>query len=78
VCLAVVLSEKSVEAPWVKKELDLAMNREISSGEVVVLPLLYEKCKLPGFLKGKMYADFSKEGDYEDMLDKVLRRLRIS
>ena len=61
-----------------KKELDLAMNREISSGEVVVLPLLYEKCELPGFLKGKMYADFSKERDYEDMLDKVLRRLRIS
>ncbi len=76
--IAVVLSEKSVEAPWVKKELDLAMNREISSGEVVVLPILYEKCELPGFLKGKMYADFSKEGDYEDMLNKVLRRLRIA
>jgi len=75
--IAVVLSEKSVKAPWVKKELDLAMNREISSGEVVVLPFIYEKCELPGFLKGKMYADFSKEGDYEDMLNKVLRRLRI-
>ena len=40
--IAVVLSKKSIDAPWVKKELDVAMNREIASGEVVVLPLLYE------------------------------------
>ncbi|WP_447513537.1 toll/interleukin-1 receptor domain-containing protein, partial [Clostridioides difficile] len=38
--IAVVLSTKSIDAPWVKKELDVAMNREITSGEVVVLPLL--------------------------------------
>ena len=57
--IAVVLSGKSIDAPWVKKELEMAMNREITSGEVVVLPLLIEKCELPSFLKGKLYADFS-------------------
>jgi len=62
----------------VKKELDVAMNREITSGEVVVLPLLYEPCELPEFLKGKMYADFSKPEEYEAMLAKLLRRLRIT
>lgn len=76
--IAVVLSEKSIDAPWVKKELDVAMNREISSGEVVVLPLLYEQCELPEFLKGKLYADFSKPEDYDVVLGKLLRRLRIS
>ncbi|WP_442869829.1 toll/interleukin-1 receptor domain-containing protein [Bradyrhizobium sp. CCBAU 11361] len=30
--IAVVLSKKSIGAPWVKKELDVAMNREIASG----------------------------------------------
>jgi hypothetical protein len=60
-----VLSKKSIDAPWVKKELDVAMNREISTGEVVVLPLLYEECELPRFLQGKLYADFSKPEDYE-------------
>jgi hypothetical protein len=75
--IAVVLSQKSIGAPWVKKELDVAMNREIASGEVVVLPLLYEQCELPEFLKGKLYADFSKEEEYEDVLGKLLRRLRI-
>lgn len=76
--IGVVLSKKSINAPWVKKELDVAMNREISSGEVVVLPLLYEECELPEFLKGKLYADFSKPEDYEAMLGKLLRRLRIA
>lgn len=76
--IAVVLSMKSIDAPWVKKELDVAMNREIASGEIVVLPLLYEPCELPEFLKGKLYADFSKPEDYEEVLAKLLRRLRIA
>ena len=76
--IAVVLSTRSIDAPWVKKELDVAMNREIASGEVVVLPLLYEQCDLPEFLKGKMYADFSKPEEYDAMLAKLLRRLRIT
>lgn len=76
--IAVVLSTKSIGAPWVKKELDVAMNREIASGEVVMLPLLYEECELPEFLKGKLYADFSKPEEYEAALAKLLRRLRIA
>lgn len=76
--IAVVLSKKSIDAPWVKKELDVAMNREIARGEVVVLPLLYEECDLPEFLKGKLYADFSKTEDYSAVLGKLLRRLRIA
>ena len=76
--IVVVLSKKSIDAPWVKKELDIAMNREIASGEVVVLPLLYEECELPEFLKGKLYADFSKPEEYEAVLAKLLRRLRIA
>jgi hypothetical protein len=75
--IGVVLSTKSIQAPWVKKELDVAMNREISGGEVVVLPLLYEKCKVPTFLAGKLYADFTDPDTYEDVLEKLLRRLRI-
>lgn len=75
--IGVVLSTKSIEAPWVKKELDIAMNREIAGEEVVVLPLLYEKCELPAFLSGKLYADFTDPATYEDVLSKLLRRLRI-
>jgi hypothetical protein len=75
--IGVVLSPRSIDAPWVKKELDIALNREIARGEVVVLPLLYEKCELPEFLKGKLYADFTDADQYEATLAKLLRRLRI-
>lgn len=75
--IGVVLSAQSIDAPWVKKELDIALNREISSGEVVVLPLLYQNCKIPLFLEGKLYADFTKSEDYASGLAKLLRRLRI-
>jgi|SRR5271166_123682 len=75
--IGVVLSSKSIEAPWVKKELDIAMNREIAGGEVAVLPLLYEKCNLPAFLQGKLYADFTDPDNYDEILRKLLRRLRI-
>lgn len=75
--IGVVLSSRSIEAPWVKKELDIAINREISGGEVIVLPLLYEKCVLPAFLEGKLYADFTSAEQYESALAKLLRKLRI-
>lgn len=75
--VGVVLSSKSIEAPWVKKELEIAMNREIINDEVVVLPLLYEGCELPVFLQGKLYADFTTEEGYQSSLDKIIRRLRI-
>ncbi|MFJ5491602.1 toll/interleukin-1 receptor domain-containing protein [Pectobacterium carotovorum] len=75
--IGVVLSSESINAPWVKKELDIAINREIASNEVVVLPLLYEVCDIPSFLKGKLYADFTSIEEYENGLDKLLRKLRV-
>lgn len=75
--IGVVLSNKSINAPWVKKELDIAINKEISGGEVVVLPILYEECELPTFLQGKLYANFTTEEDYDSSLSKLLRKLRI-
>jgi len=75
--IGIVLSSKSINAPWVKKELEIAMSREIAGGEVIVLPLLYEHVDLPAFLEGKLYADFTEPENYEEALGKLLRRLRI-
>lgn len=43
-----------------------------------MLPLLDEECELPEFVNGERYADFSKAEDYEAVLGKFLRRLRIA
>jgi hypothetical protein len=70
-----VLSPRSVDSPWVKKELEAAMNKELKTGSVVVLPLLYQQCELPLFLEGKLYADFTLASQFDESVDKLLRRL---
>ncbi len=73
--VAVVLSKASIQSQWVQKEIEIASNREIEEKKVVVLPLIIENVELPGFLKGKLYGDFSKKEEYETKLDLLLRSL---
>ncbi|MEP3209740.1 MAG: toll/interleukin-1 receptor domain-containing protein [Maribacter sp.] len=73
--VAVVLSKASIDSPWVQKEVEIASNREIEEKKVLVLPLIIEDIELPGFLKGKFYGDFSKESEYSEKLDVLLRSL---
>jgi hypothetical protein len=76
--VGVVLSRTSVASVWVKKEVDIAMNQEIKGKRVKVLPLLIEDCDLPGFLEGKMYADFRTADIYRQGLIKIANRLGVS
>lgn len=73
--VAAILSSTSIDSPWVTRELDIASNREIEEGRVVVLPLLVEKVDLPGFLKGKFYGDFTDEEQYDAIVKLLLRQL---
>jgi len=70
--VAALLSKASIDSQWVKKELDIASNREIDENRVVVLPLLLEDVELPGFLKGKLYGDFRQEDEYDKTLQRLL------
>ena len=70
-----IISSASINSSWVKKELDLASNREMDEGRVIVLPILLDDIKLPGFLKGKLYADFRLKDSYQGGLRKLLDRL---
>ncbi len=73
--VAAVLSKASIKSEWVKKELDLASNREIEERRVIVLPLLIQNVTPPGFLKGKKYADFRPGAPYKKSLQELLKRL---
>lgn len=57
--LAVVLSPEAVDSRWVHQELEQAMSQQLAEKGVKVLPLLYKLCDIPGFLRGKLYADFT-------------------
>lgn len=68
--LIVVLSPNSVKSHWVEVELRAALNREIESGEIFVLPALWQPCEIPVFLKDKVYADFQL--DYNKGIQSLL------
>lgn len=73
--VAAVLSSASIASEWVTRELDIASNREIEEKRVVVLPLLIERVALPGFLKGKLYGDFTDDSRYGEAFAKLLSSL---
>lgn len=71
--LVALLSPDSVESPWVTKELNAALTREIAEKRVIVLPCLVRDCDIPTFLRDKFYADFRER--YEQGFSQLLQRL---
>ncbi|UZA68214.1 toll/interleukin-1 receptor domain-containing protein [Pseudomonas viridiflava] len=61
--LLIMLSKASVESEWCKKELTAGLFRELDEKRVVTIPVLLDDCKIPIFLKDKMYADFRTDFD---------------
>lgn len=75
--VAVILSPHSVASPWVQREVDVAMNQEIQGKRVKVLPITYQSCELPGFLLGKLYADFTEESKYTEAFKRLVESIGI-
>ncbi|WP_115042916.1 toll/interleukin-1 receptor domain-containing protein [Xanthomonas arboricola] len=73
--VAAILSQSSINSPWVTRELDIASNREIDEQRVVVLPVLVEDVDLPGFLRGKFYGDFRDNAQYDEKFKLLLRAI---
>jgi hypothetical protein len=72
--LGIILSPNSVNSPWVEKELSAALTKELEEKEVFVLPILYADCKIPLFLRDKVYADF--RSSYGQGLEALLGRVK--
>lgn len=73
----VVLSPNSISSPWVQEELDVAMNQQIRSQRIKVLPVMYQQCEPPGFLLGKKYAKFTDEKDYLPALEQLVNSMGV-
>ena len=74
--LGIVLSPRSVQSIWVKKEVEAALTQEINSGGVKVLPLLIEECDIPLFLQPKKYANLSDDSLFNAGIEDIVKRLR--
>lgn len=70
---AIVVSENSINSRWVERETDIATNIELEEERTIVLPILLEGTNLPGFLKGKLYADF--RDSHSEGLSKLVNAL---
>ena len=68
--VVVVLSENAIQSKWVEREWHEKYWDEVSSGKIIVIPVLLRECEIPRFLKTKKYADFTDS--YNDGLEDVL------
>lgn len=75
---AAILSPAALASEWVKKEIEIALWRENEATKTTFLPLLYQQCALPWFLKDRVYVDFTVANSYDDCVSQVLRRLGLA
>ena len=54
------------------------MTHEIEGRTIKVLPLLFEKCEIPDFLKDKLYANFTDPDDFDTPFLRLLRSVGVS
>jgi len=74
--VAIILSPKSIDSPWVERELEMAMQQEIERKEKKVLPLIIEDCELPEYLKIKKYGDFRTPQNSLKAINELLQILK--
>lgn len=75
--VAVILSPDSIASSWVQHEIDVAMTQEINGKRVKVLPIMYKHCQPPGFLLGKLYADFTDESKYAVAFKRLVESIGV-
>lgn len=73
----VALSASSVNSEWVKKELNNALVEEVKRRKVVILPIKLSECEVPGIIRDKKFADFSKsyKSGFEVLLADIKSRI---
>lgn len=66
----IVLSKVSVTKPWVREELNAAVVKRIETGSKLI-PIVLDRCDVPGALKSTVWEGVSDTGDFAECLDRV-------
>jgi hypothetical protein len=75
VLVVAVLSPHSVRKPWVMRELNSTLMRQLGEQRIRVLPVVIEKCDLPPLLADIKYADFTSS--FETGLTELMKSVRL-
>lgn len=68
--VAVILSTASVNKPWVARELNSSLMRQLAREAVKVVPVVIEPCSIPPLLADIRYADCTtnRHAGFEDLI----------
>jgi hypothetical protein len=53
-----VLTPNFIKGPWANKEMKIAIEKEVSKGRIIIIPIIRKDCEIPSFLKMKTRVDF--------------------
>jgi hypothetical protein len=67
------LSKRSVQSMWAKKEWQSFLSRQLSGGQLKILPAVLDECQIPSILADIKYADFRKS--YHDGFKEIYKAL---
>lgn len=73
--LIVVLSRQSVASNWVGRELNSILTSQLGGQQVLVIPVLAEKCEIPPLLSDTLHVVV--EDDFEKGFLKILDAIRV-
>lgn len=74
-CIIAFISSSSVKSNWVRKELQLAMTREIEENKLRVIPIIIDDCEIPSYLRDKLYADLRDEKRLQKEFKRIVRSI---
>lgn len=75
---ATFLSTRSVKSEWVQRELQIAIQEELSKHKVIVIPILLQHVQLPPFLRDKLYVDFTNRAKVEESIARLLNSIGVT
>lgn len=71
--LVAVLSPNSVKKPWVTRELNSTLMRQLDEQNIRILPIILSDCEIPPLLSDLKYADFRSSFDegFSDLFNAI-------
>jgi hypothetical protein len=73
--VGVILSPEAVASRWVRVELNAALQLEVRSGAIKVVPIVSRHCEMPAFLLDKIHIDFTEPHRYHAAAAETIRFL---
>jgi len=67
----IVLSNYSVNKPWVKEELNISIVNKISKGTKII-PVVIDQCDVPESLKSTVWERVTDINNYQESLDRII------